>query len=71
MGAARNIASQPLPHIAYTPRPDASPEAEAAALANVYRFVLDSANKNAAGVTSTNGGDAKGSRNDRARARIP
>jgi hypothetical protein len=47
------------PRITYTPRPDAMPEGELSTLANVYRFVLDSANKNAAGVTSTNGGDAK------------
>jgi hypothetical protein len=47
------------PRITYTPRPDAMPERELSTLANVYRFVLDSANKNAAGVTSTNGGDAK------------
>jgi hypothetical protein len=52
------------PRIAYAPRPDATPEGELNALANVYRYVL---NKNAAGMTSTNGGDAmKGSRNDRA-----
>jgi len=42
MGAAQNIAGQPLPHIAYAPRPDATPEAEIATLAAVYRFVLDS-----------------------------
>jgi hypothetical protein len=47
------------PRVIYTPRPDATPEAELSTLANVYRFVLDSANKNAAGVVSTNGGDAK------------
>ena len=29
------------PRISYTPRHDASPEAEASALASVYRFVLD------------------------------
>lgn len=28
-------------------------------LASIYRLALDSANKNAAGVVSTNGGDAK------------
>ena len=47
------------PCITYTPRPDATPEAELSTLANIYRFVLDSANKNAAGVSSTNGDDAK------------
>jgi hypothetical protein len=46
--------------ITYTPRPDATPEAELSALASVYRFIIDShANTNAAGVTSTNGDDAK------------
>jgi hypothetical protein len=54
----------------YMQRQDAAPETEMSALAAVYRFVLDSANKNAAGMTSTNGDDAKGSRNDRARTII-
>jgi len=44
--------------ITYTPRSDATPEAELSMLTEAYRFVLDSANKNAAGVTSTNGDDA-------------
>jgi hypothetical protein len=35
------------------------PETELPVLANVYRHVLESANKNAAGVSSTNGDDAK------------
>ena len=52
--------------ITYAPRSDATPETELTTLANIYRFVLDSANKNAAGMTTTNGDDAKGSRNDRA-----
>jgi hypothetical protein len=55
------------PSISYAQRPDATPETEISALAAVYKFVLDSANKNAAGMTSTNGDDAKGSRDDRAR----
>jgi hypothetical protein len=29
------------PRITYTPRPDATPEAELSALANVYKLVLD------------------------------
>lgn len=29
------------PGVTYTPRPDASPEGELTALANVYRFLLD------------------------------
>jgi len=54
------------PRITYTPRPDATLEAELSTLANVYRFVLDSANKNAAGVRSTNGNDAERDLNDSA-----
>jgi hypothetical protein len=58
------------PHITYTPRTDATPEVEISALANVYRFVLDRANKNAAGVSSTNGDDAmKGSLEHEVRAK--
>ena len=61
------------PRIDYAPRPDATPEGELNALASIYRFVLDSANKNAAGRTITNGGDEKErSRNDSlAKTRIP
>jgi hypothetical protein len=47
------------PSISYATRPDSTPEAEIATLVNIYSFVLNSANKNAAGVTSTNGGDEK------------
>jgi hypothetical protein len=44
--------------ITYTPRSNASPEGELAALANVYSFVLQcSEERRAAGVTSTNGDD--------------
>ncbi len=58
--------------IIYIPRPDATQEAELNALASVYNFILDCrAKKNAAGVTSTNGDDAKGSKHDRARSIIP
>ena len=61
------------PRIAYTPRPDATPEGELNALASIYRFVLYSAHENAAGRTSTNGGDEKErSRNDSlAKTNIP
>jgi hypothetical protein len=45
--------------ISYAARPDSTPEEERGALQNVYRLVLNSANKNAVGVTSTNGDDAK------------
>jgi hypothetical protein len=55
------------PRISYIPRPDATPEAELNVLASVYRFILNCrAKENAAGVTSTNGDDAKGSQHDRA-----
>jgi len=61
------------PRITYTPRPDATPEGELNALASIYFFVLDSAHKNAAGRTTTNGGDEKErSRYDSlAKTRIP
>jgi len=58
--------------ITYSPRSLATPDTEISALGNVYRFILDChAKKNAAGMTSTNGDDAKGSVNDRAKASIP
>jgi hypothetical protein len=40
--------------ITYVPRPDTSPETELSALCNVYKLIIDHANKNAAGMTSTN-----------------
>ena len=55
------------PSISYVPRPDTTPETELSALCNVYKLIIDHAKKNAAGMTSTNGDDAKGSRDDRAR----
>jgi len=45
--------------IIYARHSDSTREAEASALANIYSLVLDSAHKNAAGVTSTNGDDAR------------
>jgi len=55
-------------HIVYAQHEGISPQAELSALANVYKYILDQAHRNAAGMTSTNGGDAmKGSKNDRAR----
>ena len=55
------------PTVSYAMRPDVTQEAELNALASVYRFILDCrAQKNAAGVSSTNGDDAKGSQHDRA-----
>jgi hypothetical protein len=56
------------PRISYIPHPDATQEAELNALASVYRFILNCcAKQNAAGVTTTDGDDAKGSQHDRAR----
>jgi hypothetical protein len=61
------IVAMSSPRIIYTPRPDATPEAELSNLANVYRFIIDShANTNAAGVSSTNGDDAERGLNDSA-----
>jgi hypothetical protein len=50
--------------ITYSQRHDAKPEQERDVLANIYSFVLKCANKNAPGVTSTKGDDAKGSRHE-------
>ncbi len=47
------------PRITYTPHRDTALETEISALAACYRIILDSRNENAAGVTSTNGDDAK------------
>ena len=54
------------PRIFYTPRPDATPEAELDTLASVYSFVLrcgearrTEEKKDAASVTSTDGDDTK------------
>ena len=45
------------PHIDYLPRRDATPEAEAAALAAVYRFLLLDGHENAAGCDQHRDGD--------------
>lgn len=52
--------------ITYAPRPDATPEGELDALANVYAYIRRCAaeKKNAVSVTSTDGDEAKGSRNE-------
>jgi hypothetical protein len=55
------------PSISYAPRPDPTPESEISALVAVYRLCLSShASKNAAGETSTNGGDAERNPSDSA-----
>jgi hypothetical protein len=73
MRAAQDIPAQSLPRVTYAPRGDTSQEAEITTLSNIYSFVLRCANKNAAGVTDTNGDDEKArSRNDSlAKTRIP
>jgi hypothetical protein len=43
------------PRITYTAHPAAKSEGEVAALANVYRFLIDRAMKNATGMTKTSG----------------
>jgi hypothetical protein len=49
------------------PRPDATPETELAALANVYAFILDSAKKRGRPLDKSGPDDAmKGSKHDRA-----
>lgn len=55
--------------ISYTACSDATLEVERHALAAVYRLVVDRAKKSAAGVTSTNGDDAKERSKDDASAR--
>ncbi len=45
--------------ITYASHPGATPEGEMSVLSAVYRFILDSANRNAARVTSSDGDDAK------------
>jgi hypothetical protein len=42
------------PAIAYAPRPDTTPETELSALCNVYKFIIEHANRNAGVPTSTN-----------------
>ena len=54
----------------YFQRPEATPEAEVSALANVYRFVLDRYTKKEA-TRPGSPEDAKGSKHDRARDIIP
>jgi hypothetical protein len=43
----------------YRAREDTTREKEIGVLASIFRLALDSANKNAAGVSSTNGDDAE------------
>ena len=46
--------------LSYAPRPDATAEAEVAALSQICKLLLDRhAHKNAAGVPSTNGDNAR------------
>lgn len=56
--------------LSYAPRSDASTEQETAALASVYRFILDCHAKKQGGPATSRPEDAKGSENDRAEQRI-
>jgi hypothetical protein len=54
MRYAQDISAQSVPNITDAPRPNASPEAEASALAAVYRFlVLEKGDRNDLTGTST------------------
>ena len=54
MRYAQDISAQSVPNITDAPRPNASPEAEASALAAVYRFlVLEKGARNDLTGTST------------------
>ena len=53
----------------YRAREDTTREKEIGVQASIFRLALDSADKNAAGVTSTNGGDAKERSEDASSAR--
>ena len=59
MRAARDISAQPLPGIAYAARPDAIPQAEISALANIYKFVLDCRAKKEAAPRQSRPDDAR------------
>jgi hypothetical protein len=62
------------PAISYTPRADAAPEVELAALAAIYKLCISShAHRHARSVTSTTGDDAKERSEDdsSAKTRIP
>ena len=52
--------------IVYTPRPDATPEAERSALASVYRFVLDHQGREKGGRGTAPDDATKGAKHDRA-----
>lgn len=52
------------PAIAYGTRPDATPEAERSALANVYRFILDCHKKKEAASADRPADEKERSRND-------
>ena len=47
------------PSISYAPRPDTTPETELSALCNVYKLIIDHANRNAVSLTNTNGTSAR------------
>ena len=48
MRATQDINAKPLPRIAYSQRPDATPEAEVSVLASIYKLVTSSHARNEA-----------------------
>jgi hypothetical protein len=50
------------PHVAYSPRRDATPETELSALCDAYRFILESAKKRGRLPDKSGPNDAKGSK---------
>jgi hypothetical protein len=60
------------PHIIYTPRPDATPAGEIAALASAYSFLIEKHQERKKGGPATAPDDAeKESQHDRAKNIIP
>ncbi len=59
------------PRIIYRQRPDATPETEAAALAAVYRFLLDQHAGKKGGVPSTAPSDPTGDQGERVKDIVP
>jgi len=53
------------PAVSYAPRPDATPNGEASALAGVYRFILDCRETRKKAGGSNAGDGAKGPKHDR------
>jgi hypothetical protein len=61
MGAAQNIAGQPLPRITYVPHGDTSVKVEASILANIYALALQKHKDKKEATRPGSPDDAKGS----------